>query len=76
MLLIVIIKIIKAKKKNGVLIVKELLESSHREFDINGELLMNPMDKKYNNNNAATITRYIHIKHADSSVKIFRETTV
>ncbi|XP_053976896.1 uncharacterized protein LOC128875387 [Hylaeus volcanicus] len=29
-----------------------------------------------NNNGATTITRYIHIKHADSSVKIFRETTV
>ncbi|KZC15015.1 hypothetical protein WN55_07863 [Dufourea novaeangliae] len=29
-----------------------------------------------NNNTATTITRYIHIKHADSSVKIFRETTV
>lgn len=28
-----------------------------------------------NNNGATTITRYIHIKHADS-VKIFRETTV
>ncbi|XP_044581190.1 inositol polyphosphate-5-phosphatase A isoform X1 [Cotesia glomerata] len=27
-------------------------------------------------NNGATITRYIHIKHADSSVKIFRETTI
>lgn len=30
-----------------------------------------------NNNNAVTtITRYVHTKHADSSVKIFRETTV
>lgn len=29
-----------------------------------------------NNDSATTITRYIHIKHADSSVKIFRETTV
>jgi len=28
------------------------------------------------NNGTATITRYIHIKHADSPVKIFRETTV
>lgn len=30
-----------------------------------------------NNNNAVrTITRYVHTKHADSSVKIFRETMV
>ncbi|CAK9824757.1 Inositol polyphosphate-5-phosphatase A [Anthophora retusa] len=29
-----------------------------------------------NNNGATTITRYIHVKHAGSSVKIFRETTV
>lgn len=30
-----------------------------------------------NNNNAVrTITRYVHAKHADSSVKIFRETMV
>ncbi|XP_017892581.1 uncharacterized protein LOC108632468 [Ceratina calcarata] len=29
-----------------------------------------------NNNGTTTITRYVHVKHADSSVKIFRETTV
>nr|XP_034179183.1 uncharacterized protein LOC117603799 isoform X2 [Osmia lignaria] len=36
-------------------------------------------NNNHSNNNydsATTITRYIHIKHADSSVKVFRETTV
>lgn len=42
------------------------------------EIFNNNNDTHSNNNNngATTITRYIHIKHADSSVKIFRETTV
>ncbi|KAK9298387.1 hypothetical protein QLX08_008287 [Tetragonisca angustula] len=42
------------------------------------EIFNNNNDNHSNNNNnsATTITRYIHIKHADSSVKIFRETTV
>ncbi|XP_028047934.1 inositol polyphosphate-5-phosphatase A isoform X2 [Monomorium pharaonis] len=41
-----------------------------------GELL-NGVNNNNNNNNAVrTITRYVHTKHADSSVKIFRETMV
>lgn len=42
------------------------------------EIFNNINDNHGNNNNngTTTITRYIHIKHADSSVKIFRETTV
>lgn len=60
-----------------MLIEKKLLESSHLEFEKNGELLAKPRGTTCTNNDAATtITRYIHIKHADSSVKIFRETTV
>lgn len=35
--------------------------------------------KILNNNNekgVTTLTRYVHVKHADSTVKIFKETTV
>lgn len=47
------------------------VESEKMEEDVN---LDNA--QKIMNNGRATITRYIHIKHADSSVRIFRETTV
>ncbi|XP_076383217.1 inositol polyphosphate-5-phosphatase A isoform X1 [Megalopta genalis] len=60
--------------KSGVmsgLTSREMLNNNNNNHNSNGSGGSN------NNNNAAsTITRYIHIKHADSSVKIFRETTV
>ncbi|XP_043600977.1 inositol polyphosphate-5-phosphatase A isoform X3 [Bombus pyrosoma] len=59
-------------------VMNETSESGTMSSLSSREIFNNNNDNHSNNNNngATTITRYIHIKHADSSVKIFRETTV
>lgn len=56
----------------------DMVENNHMEIqsENNSDSIIKGNLQEIFNNGTATITRYIHIKHADSSVKIFRETTV